>query len=87
MHCTFVQDAKEQTTLSGHDYLRTKYLAWLCFMPQRSASAGAVRDPLQAVVCARHGHDFMGCKSPVPYLERGHIDNFKSTSRKQGVGG
>jgi|LGVF01.1.fsa_nt_gb hypothetical protein len=39
------------------------------------------------IVCARHGHNFMGCKSPVPYLKRGHIDNFKSTSRKQGVGG
>ena len=29
----------------------------------------------------------MGWKSPVHYLERGHIDNFKSTSRKQGAEG
>ncbi len=25
------------------------------------------------IVCARHGHDLMGCKSPVHYLGSGHI--------------
>ncbi len=35
-------------------------------------------------MCARHGHDFMGCKSPVRYLGGCHIDTFKSTSRWQG---
>jgi len=43
--------------------------------------------PLELIVCARHGHDFMGWKSPVHYLERGQYDNFKSTSRKQGAEG
>jgi len=32
------------------------------------AALFAVR--VNAIVCARHGHDLMGCKSPVHYPER-----------------
>ncbi len=38
-----------------------------------------------SIVCARHGHDIMGCKSPVHYPEKlSYMNTLKSTSRGQG---
>ena len=38
-------------------------------------------------MCARHGHDLMGCKSPVPYLERSHLTTLKVLADGKAWGG
>ena len=45
----------------------------------------AARNPVENIVCARHGHDLMGCKSPVHIPVRNHLMILtKSTSQWQG---
>ena len=51
--------------------------------PHRSV-ADKSESPLELMVCAQHGHDFVECKSPVHYLECSHYWQRKKGSQRQG---